>query len=164
MVALALAKTLGEHAPDVLIKWPNDILAGSKKIAGVLIENQLRGDKVASSVVGIGVNVNQVAFSSSLNASSLKSITGVDFELEKLLLAIYCELDFYLNLLMEQNFILISRLYHENLFGRGEVRNFIDATGEFSGVIQGVDDSGLLKIKCKDVIRKFDLKEIRFVF
>jgi BirA family biotin operon repressor/biotin-[acetyl-CoA-carboxylase] ligase len=163
MVALALAKALGEHAPEVLIKWPNDILSGSKKIAGVLIENQLRGDQVASSVIGIGVNVNQTVFDSSLNACSLKSVTGLDFNLERLFLEIYSQLDFYLNLLMEQYYPLLSKLYHDKLFGRFEERRFIDANGEFMGTIQGVDEQGFLKIKCSNGIQKFDLKEIRFV-
>jgi len=163
MVALALTKALRTFIPSVLIKWPNDLLVGSKKIAGVLIENQFRGNQVASSVIGIGVNVNQVVFSTSLNACSLKSLLGRDFDLEKVFLKIYGQLDFYLNLLMEQNFALLSKSYHENLFGKDEVRKFIDAKGEFSGIILGVDDKGLLKIKCNEGIRKFDLKEIRFV-
>lgn len=163
MVALTLANALRSYVPSVLIKWPNDILAGSKKLAGVLIENQFRGDKVSSSVIGIGVNVNQLSFSSSLNACSLKSITGIEYDLEEVFLWIYQQLDFYLNLLMEQNFALLSKSYHDNLFGKDEERRFIDGNGEFTGVIQGVDDTGLLKIKCADGVRKFDLKEIRFV-
>lgn len=163
MVALALSKALRRFIPSVLIKWPNDILAGTKKLAGVLIENQFRGNQVASSVIGIGVNVNQLEFSTSLNACSLKSITGFDHDLEQIFQEIYVQLDFYLNLLMEQNFNLLSKSYHENLFGKDKMLSFIDANGEFSGVIQGVDDSGLLKIKCDEGIRKFDLKEIRFV-
>lgn len=163
MVALALTKSLSKFVPSILIKWPNDILAGSKKLAGVLIENQFRGNQVASSVIGIGVNVNQFLFSDSLNACSLKSIAGVDFNLEAVFQEIYIQLDFYLNLLMEQNFALLSKSYHDTLFGKDEERKFIDANGEFSGVIQGVDDTGLLKIKCEGGIRKFDLKEIRFV-
>ncbi|MBK9591146.1 MAG: biotin--[acetyl-CoA-carboxylase] ligase [Crocinitomicaceae bacterium] len=164
MVALALSKALRSFAPSVLIKWPNDILAVSKKLAGVLIENQFRGSQVASTIIGIGVNVNQLEFSGSLNACSLKSITGIDYDLDQVFLEIYAQLDFYLNLLMEQNFNLLSKSYHETLYGKDEERRFIDANGEFSGVIQGVDDKGLLKIKCDEGIRKFDLKEIRFVF
>lgn len=163
MVALALTKALRTFVPSALIKWPNDILAGTKKLAGVLIENQFRGNQIASSVIGVGVNVNQLEFSKSLNACSLKSITGVDYDLDQVFHEIYIQLDFYLNILMEQNFTLLSKSYHENLFGRDEERRFIDANGEFSGVIQGVDDNGSLKIKCDEGIRKFDLKEIRFV-
>lgn len=164
MVALALSKALRTYAPGVQIKWPNDILAGTKKLAGVLIENQFRGNQVASSIIGIGVNVNQLEFSDSLNACSLKSIAGVDYDLEEVFLAIYRHLDFYLNLVMEHNFMLLSKSYHENLFGKDTVRKFIDANGEFSGIILGVDDRGLLKIRCEAAVRKFDLKEIRFVF
>lgn len=53
VAALALAETLGSHLPDRIgLKWPNDVLAGTAKLAGILIE-QAHG----AALVGIGVNV-----------------------------------------------------------------------------------------------------------
>ncbi|NCV79947.1 MAG: biotin--[acetyl-CoA-carboxylase] ligase, partial [Actinobacteria bacterium] len=54
-----VAKTL--HAYDAKIKWPNDILVGTKKIAGILIENQLRGNQISSSIIGIGLIGGSIA-------------------------------------------------------------------------------------------------------
>ena len=56
--AVAVCETLRYYGLKPLIKWPNDIWVLDKKICGILIENVLSGDKVRSSVVGIGLNVS----------------------------------------------------------------------------------------------------------
>ncbi len=56
--AVAVCETLRFYGLKPLIKWPNDIWVNDKKICGILIENTLSGDKVRSSVVGIGLNVS----------------------------------------------------------------------------------------------------------
>ncbi len=55
------ARRAQEGAP-VMLKWPNDVYVGGRKIAGVLVEGQLRGDRVASLVAGVGLNVHTRAF------------------------------------------------------------------------------------------------------
>lgn len=68
------------------IKWPNDIYVGQKKLAGMLIQNTLSGMMMQMSIIGIGLNVNQMEFSDDLpNPVSLKMLTGVDFDLDMLL-------------------------------------------------------------------------------
>ena len=65
---------------DVSIKWPNDIYVGNEKIAGILIENSLKGSNLFSSVLGIGVNLNQIHFlSDAPNPVSLKQITSKNY-------------------------------------------------------------------------------------
>lgn len=49
-------------APPVLVKWPNDVLVGSRKIAGVLVESRLRLQAVSAAIVGIGLNVRTRVF------------------------------------------------------------------------------------------------------
>jgi len=66
-VADVLAARLGERA-IVSVKWPNDVLASGRKLAGVLVEGQLRGADVASLIVGLGVNVHAIAFPPELAA------------------------------------------------------------------------------------------------
>ena len=71
---------------EVKIKWPNDIYIGNKKVAGILIENSVNGNVLQQSVVGIGININQMVFSEELpNPTSLQLISGKEFDLEECL-------------------------------------------------------------------------------
>lgn len=82
-VALAVAETVdrlldGTDHPEVCIKWPNDIYVGDRKIAGILIENALQSStRIAHSIIGVGLNVNQREFRSGApNPVSAVNITG----------------------------------------------------------------------------------------
>lgn len=80
-VTLALRLYLEEKGITVRIKWPNDIYTGDRKICGILIENILQGQDVASSIVGIGLNLNQTEFPSDLpNPVSLALLTGSRYD------------------------------------------------------------------------------------
>ena len=61
---------------DLTIKWPNDIMAANKKISGILIENNIRGNRIKHSVIGIGININQSEFKNLPNATSILIETG----------------------------------------------------------------------------------------
>ena len=64
--SLAIVRLLENHGIKASVKWPNDIYVGSCKVCGMLIENSLRGSSVSSSIIGIGLNVNQRNFDVSL--------------------------------------------------------------------------------------------------
>ena len=84
--ALTIRKVLSQYVDDVMIKKPNDIYAGDKKIVGILIEHHLQGEVLKYSVAGAGINVNQTQFDPALpNPTSLKLITGKEFSREKIL-------------------------------------------------------------------------------
>ena len=88
LVAVALWDTLTKYLlPEQLtIKWPNDIYFGDKKLVGILIENNLSGQYVGHSIVGIGVNVNQTEWlSNAPNPISMKEITGEEYDAEMLM-------------------------------------------------------------------------------
>jgi len=60
LAAVALAKTIEQMTSlKPALKWPNDILINSKKLSGILLENQFSNNRHASLVLGIGINVNQ---------------------------------------------------------------------------------------------------------
>jgi len=66
LVCLAIRRWLGGYLPDLRIKWPNDLYVRDRKIGGVLLENQLAGRRIRSSVIGIGININQTVFPAEL--------------------------------------------------------------------------------------------------
>ena len=66
MTALSVIDLLARYGIDARIKLPNDIYVGDKKICGILIEHSLQGEYLSHSIVGIGLNVNQVVFDPSL--------------------------------------------------------------------------------------------------
>lgn len=75
--SLAMVDFFNQQGVETLIKWPNDIYAGNRKICGMLFENSLSGGLVSTSIVGIGVNLNQTDFASSIaNPTSLAIETG----------------------------------------------------------------------------------------
>jgi BirA family biotin operon repressor/biotin-[acetyl-CoA-carboxylase] ligase len=70
----------------VTIKKPNDIYIADKKIAGILIEHHIQGEKLNYSIAGIGININQTQFDAGLpNPTSLQLITGKSFNRETIL-------------------------------------------------------------------------------
>ena len=91
MVSVAVIDVLKKYLTEenLFIKWPNDIYFNDKKIAGVLIKNEIKGMMMGTSIIGIGLNVNQTDFDESLpNPISMKIITGKDYDLEKILLEV----------------------------------------------------------------------------
>ena len=84
IVAISICDYLNSIGLNPKIKWPNDILVGKEKIAGVLIQNMISENEITHSVVGIGLNVNQIIFTGySPKATSIKNKLGVELNLEK---------------------------------------------------------------------------------
>ena len=93
MVSVTMINVLKKYLPEesLFIKWPNDIYFKDKKIAGILIKNEIKGIMMGTSIIGIGLNINQTSFDESLpNPISMKMITGNDYDLEAILIEI-CE-------------------------------------------------------------------------
>ncbi len=82
-VSLGICDFLDRYCHGSTIKWPNDIYVKNDKIAGILIENSIMGEKIESSVAGIGLNINQDKFDPGIpNPVSLKMITGKEYDTE----------------------------------------------------------------------------------
>ena len=153
-----------EQKIKVSIKWPNDILVGDRKVAGVLIENIFRANTIENSIVGIGINVNQEFIKEkTLFAISLKELISANIDISDTLLILCAKLEKYYFLLRGYNFKEIDGLYHKHLFGLGEDKNFIVNGTTFKGVIKGVGEDGLLDIEVDGGIRAFEVKQIEFV-
>lgn len=160
-VSLALHDYLREQVPHAKIKWPNDMMLGNQKTCGILIENQLAGQTIQHSVVGIGLNVNQESFALP-TATSIAIKKGHDFILNDVLAELLqCIEARYLQL---RSSIDLKEEYLHALYGAGELRKFQSGDEEFDGTITGVDASGRLEVEVKGSKRLFDLKEIKFLY
>jgi len=132
---------MGE-AETVLIKWPNDIYIGDKKVAGILIENSVSGNFLSHSVVGIGINVNQEKFSAELpNATSLKMIFEKEFDLEECLSRLCSCIERRYLQLKANHFEKINEDYLQNLYRFEEWANY-----KYKGEILKAKISGITKI------------------
>ncbi|KJD31847.1 ligase [Tamlana sedimentorum] len=165
-VSLAILKTLKAlNVPNLSIKWPNDILSANSKVCGVLIENVIK-NKLESTIIGVGLNVNQINFKGLPKASSLKKITGVHYNIDEMLHDIIANIKFYAEMLQAENYKEVKDAYEANLFRKNKPSTFKNAEGVmFSGFIKGVTKYGKLMVLLEDeIIEKFDLKEITLMY
>ncbi|MGE4586811.1 MAG: biotin--[acetyl-CoA-carboxylase] ligase [Mangrovibacterium sp.] len=165
VVCLGLVAFLSRFTRGVMIKWPNDIYAGDRKICGILFENAVMGGDLAYSVVGIGLNINQTVFRSSApNPVSLKMITGKDYDLDVMLYELLKEIDALYLKLQNGFFDELNRAFHEKLYRLNEWRTYKDENHEYSGEIIGVNTTGQLKIREKDgFIHEYHFKEVEYL-
>ncbi|MBO0331671.1 biotin--[acetyl-CoA-carboxylase] ligase [[Muricauda] lutisoli] len=166
-ISMAVCDVLEElSVPNVKIKWPNDIMSGSKKVCGILIENVLKGERVGQSIIGIGLNVNQTDFENLDKASSLKRITGRNFNLDELLQKLLERIWLRLEAVESKTVTQLLPSYEKLLFRKDKPSTFTNADGEmFMGYIRRVSPSGKLEIELEDrVFKEFDLKEVNLLY
>lgn len=164
--SLAVSKTIEPFLPSgkkVYVKWPNDIYIENKKVSGILIENALRGDKVNSVVMGIGINVNQTVFNLP-QATSLIQEAGNEINLQELFVKLCETIEHYYLMLEQGSKKELQELYLQKLLGLNKTLSFSDAEGTFSGSIRGITPSGELKIeKESGLIQNYSFKEVTFL-
>jgi BirA family transcriptional regulator, biotin operon repressor / biotin---[acetyl-CoA-carboxylase] ligase len=166
VVALALIDVLSQFVDDVSIKWPNDIYVGDNKIAGILIENTLLGNSISNSIIGIGLNVNQLKFTSNApNPISLKQITGNDFNIENLLQRyMTCFFDRYLQWIEQDTDSELTNLYIKHLYRSTGYHKYSDSTGLFMAKFERIKETGHLVLQTdKGENRIFAFKEVSYI-
>jgi BirA family biotin operon repressor/biotin-[acetyl-CoA-carboxylase] ligase len=153
ITSLAIQKALGSLAPKEAfkIKWPNDIFAKQKKIGGILIETQLKGNFIDNAIIGFGVNINQQDINGLPYATSLTCLTGEFWNIEEALCVIleYFE-HYYLTLKNNHHSILLEE-YNQSLLFKDEIKKFLkfeqnQETSICEGYIRGVNAQGKLVI------------------
>ncbi len=145
VVSLAVCDTVDfflddEHAE---VKWPNDIYCGNRKIAGLLIKNQVMGTEISTSIVGLGLNINQTVFRNAPNATSLKLLTGSNFEIEKVLSKWHSTVAEYYDML-KSNRKELYRRYLSKLYLKDIKANYLIDGEEVTATITGIGIHGQL--------------------
>ena len=162
LVSVAILRTLNSFCSGFSIKWPNDIYFGDKKIGGILIENSLQGSKLNTSIVGIGLNINQKTFRSDApNPVSLRQITAKNQRRKNILQDV---LNNIYELYSKMDVDTIRNEYFENLYRRVGFYTYRDNKGLFEAELAGIESDGCLKLKTRTgEIRAYYFKEVAFV-
>ncbi len=170
---LAVADTAKHFLPEPLarevrLKWPNDVYVGKQKIAGILVQNGLRGSTVSWSVIGVGLNVNEKDFPEGLRqtATSLALLAGRVFDLEEVLNFLFERLAANYDLLEPGLLRQLDQQYHQELYRLNvPARYQLAETGEnFFAILRGVNAAGQLRLELAEGgERVFSLREVRFV-
>ena len=150
------------------IKWPNDIYFEDNKVAGMLIENDLLGVSVRSSVIGIGININQRRFlSDAPNPRSLADIVGHDIERRIVLEQFMERFSHYMQTIDDGKDAVLDALhehYKTHLYRRGEEHKYADEMGTFCAQFVDVEPSGhLVLLDSEGKQRRYEFKEVRFI-
>ena len=168
-IALAVSDSVmaalgAEFADEVSVKWSNDVYWKDYKMAGILIENTLQGDRILDTVAGVGLDVNQEVFvSDAPNPISLKNITGREFDLEALLTDIVNRFIVYMELPAHKR-SETDKLYRSRLYRREGYHKFIDEKGIFEARIEGIRPDGCLMLQTLDgEHRVYEFKQVQFV-
>ena len=166
-VSIAIVETLSQFIDNqkLSIKWPNDIYFGDKKLAGMLIQNTIEGRMMGVSIIGIGLNVNQLEFSKDIpNPISLKMITGEDFDLDNLLNLLIINIkDTVKSLNSEENQQEINEKYIAKSYRFGIWADYFYKNEIKSLKINGFDKYGRLLLQDKEgAAIVCDVKELQF--
>jgi BirA family biotin operon repressor/biotin-[acetyl-CoA-carboxylase] ligase len=146
------------------LKWPNDVLINGKKIAGILTETSVKGNKIERAVIGIGVNLNQVTFQGNFNLppTSLKLELGINIDREIMLaeiLNIFEEL--LLKLESQPNAILNDWRAKCKMIGDKIAITENDKVK--TGIFYDIDDEGYLLLRKNDSLERIHFGDVSIV-
>lgn len=160
VTANSISKVVSKYVENVSVKWPNDIYAGDRKICGILIQNTLQGGTIKDSVIGVGLNVNQLCFvSDAPNPVSLANLTGRTFDREQLLHELLEAFEAEWADPEGVRARYLAQLYRRKGFFR-----YRDAYGEFVAELVTVEDDGHLVLRCVDgYTHRYAFKEVQFI-
>ena len=154
------------------VKWPNDVYlwsnGGYRKVAGILVENNWRGDTWTASLVGIGVNVMSRRVSRAYNAVSISEVINQDLKPQEIEAPILEYLLDYIEILNQDGGAeKIAREFNKELFGRNELREYEVGGKTLTGVLKEIDSNGLGVFEWQNDLHpksKLHSSEVKWVF
>ncbi len=167
---LSIAVSLATHdffsnyvQNGISIKWPNDIYYFNHKIAGILIENNVKANKLAWAVVGIGANINQTIFPDSVSkAISLSLITKDNYDIIDITHQLCNCLEKRYQQLLSGNEAALFKEYNEKLFKINEKIKLKKGDVIFNCTLKGVAENGYLLVK-NGKEEAFDFDDITWI-
>jgi len=162
-VSLAVCDLLRTFRAQPVIKWPNDIMIGRGKVAGILIEHGVVRQTLHHSIVGIGMNLNQTTFPPfRVPATSLVLETGHSVEPPEAARRLHGHFHERLDQLEKGAVKELDCAYLELLYGMHRTCSFTSGDRSFHGVIRGVNEFGELLVEEEGVTRAYGFQEISF--
>jgi BirA family biotin operon repressor/biotin-[acetyl-CoA-carboxylase] ligase len=162
-VSLGIKDALSDYVSGIMVKWPNDIVHRDKgKLGGILIENSVSSQGIELSVVGVGLNINQLDFPFP-NATSIAHLAGAKVDKEEIFKVVISRIEKYYLLLKRGKEKTIKNLYQYHLFRFGEMCTYNDGE-DFTGQIVGISEQGNLIIeKINQTLHHYSFKQVKFV-
>ena len=162
--ALSVLEILKSYdIPKLKIKWPNDIMSGNKKIAGILIETSIIKNKIKDIIIGIGLNVNQIDFDQMKHATSMKIIKKKNFNLQDISKRLIHKLSSLESKICNHSKEQLIEQFCTNLFGIREKQKFIIGENLVVGTILGITDDYMLNVGLGKQIEQFENGQIKLI-
>lgn len=162
VVGLAVMHALRELGVSAAgLKWPNDVLVGQKKIAGILLE--LVGDPadVCHVVLGVGINVNmQMTDEVDQQWTSMRLEAGKVFDRNQMVAVLSEKLQGYLHRHQDEGFSAIQSEWEQNHLWQGRAVSLIAGVNQIDGEVLGIDKQGALRLKVDGVEKNFSGGEL----
>tara|TARA_B110000003_G_scaffold230767_1_gene232915 strand:- start:20133 stop:20879 length:747 start_codon:yes stop_codon:yes gene_type:complete len=163
-IAVSICQTLMQFGLDCQIKWPNDILVNKKKIAGILIENKIQGRMLHSSIVGVGLNVNQSDFPDQLiNPTSMKLLLKDSIDINQVLETLIVQLEKHYFQFKRNELNVINENYQSLLFKRNEKAYFIIKGKRVETIIREVNKQGEIVLEIDNELKSFSNSQIKMI-
>ena len=162
-VALSIKDALSYFVKQKIhLKWPNDVLVERRKIAGVLIENQWKGNNLFSSIIGVGLNVNQTHFEYGLDATSMKLLSANNYDLKEVLQVLCTKLNFNFNRLLSKEYSDLQQDYLSSLYKYNEKTHFKIGDKLEEVVLKDVNENGMVSLEMLGgKIKEYDFSQAR---
>lgn len=162
MVGLAVVEVLREFGvKEAGLKWPNDVLAGRRKLAGILLE--LMGDPadVCHVVIGVGINVNMQASSEVDQAwTSVRLESGKLCDRNHLAARLACKLQELLRRHQQEGFSVFQADWERNHLWQGREVTLLSGADKTEGVVLGIDALGALRLDVGGIEKSFSGGEL----
>ena len=162
-VAVSIKDTLSFFLKHKIhLKWPNDVLVERRKIAGVLIESQWKGNNLFSSIIGVGLNVNQTHFEYGFDATSMKLLSANDYDLKEVLQVFCTKLNFNFNKLLSKEYSDLQQDYLSSLYKYNEKTHFKIGDQLEEVVLKDVNENGMVSLEMLGgKIKEYDFSQAR---
>ncbi len=186
-ITVGITDMLQNYLP-VQIKWSNDIYTQNKndenkttqgkKIGGILIENTIQQNFIQHAIIGIGLNINQLNFSTPIATSLINELTNKTKQIYQETLPQIPQQKYDLQTVLEQvvlgienrylqlrggQYNMLKMIYLQRLYWFQEIHTFQAQDKYFVGLIIGIDNYGRLAINTEGTIKYFDVKEVIFI-